>query len=191
MNAQEAFFAFYTLLLGLGMAGLLTGFAGVVRRHRTREIGTVGAMLGVLIIFEFLTAWSGAARFVTVDDARVAALLLPFLTGACYVLASVLLFPDFGEFDEIGSVGDYIRGQVRTLALLLFAANALLIALEFPDVWESYRHDPNYLTFYLPYNGGILACYAVMIAAPRRRIAALAMVALLLLYTGIFAIRRV
>lgn len=173
MTAQDAFFAFYTLLLGLGIAGLLSGLAGIVRRHRTRQIGGVGAMLAVLILFEFLTAWSGAARFVTVDDARVASLLLPFATGACYFLASVLLFPDAADEGGMADVKTYIAGQVRTLASLLFAANLLLILLEVPDVLAKAPRSPGYLAF------------------PRRRAAGLAMAALLLVYVVVFALRRV
>ena len=62
MSQSDAFIAFYTLLLGLGLAALLTGFADVLRRHRLREVGAVGALLSSLIIFEFLTGWSGADR---------------------------------------------------------------------------------------------------------------------------------
>lgn len=62
MNQSAAFIAFYTLLLGLGIAALLTGLADIMRRHRLREVGLVGGLLSVLIIFEFLTGWSGSTR---------------------------------------------------------------------------------------------------------------------------------
>lgn len=62
MNQSAAFIAFYTLLLGLGIAALLTGLADIMRHHRLREVGLVGGLLSVLIIFEFLTGWSGSTR---------------------------------------------------------------------------------------------------------------------------------
>jgi len=186
MSPSDAFIAFYTLLLGLGMAALLTGFAGVVRRHRTLEIGATGLLLSVLIIFEFLTGWSGATRTFSGSDSNVLTLLLPFGTGACYFLASVLIFPEPGESDQDGGVGAYIASQVRTIAILLFAANLLLIGAELPFVSAKMPSDPSYFwAFYLPYNGAILFCYAVMIAAPKRGIAVGAMLGLVMIYAWV------
>ena len=191
MSQGEAFIAFYTLLLGLGIAALLTGFADVLRRHRLREVGAVGALLSSLIIFEFLTGWSGATRAFANSEAKVLSLLAPFGTGACYFLASVLMFPVPGEIGE-RSFRDYVGGQVRTIALLLFTANSLLVLAEIPSTMSRSAIDPPYFWwFYLPYNTAILGCYAVMIAAPRRRIAIAAMVALLAIYAWITGAGRV
>ena len=190
MSQGDAFIAFYTLLLGLGLAALLTGFADVLRRHRLREVGAVGALLSSLIIFEFLTGWSGADQFVNAD-ANVVSLLPPFGTGACYFLASVLIFPVPGELGE-RSVREYVAGQVRTIALLLFAANALLVLAEVPSIVSKSAINPSYFwRFYLPYNASILGCYAVMIAAPKRSVAIAAMVALLAVYTWVTGSGRI
>ena len=191
MNQADAFLAFYTLLLGLGLAALLTGLAGTMRRHRLREIGWTGALLAILVVFEFLSAWSGASRSFRGADAHIAGLLLPLGTGACYLLASVLLFPDPGDAHREGEIGAYVAGQVRTVAALLLAANLLLIVQEFPDVIESARRQPAYLAFYLPYNGAILVSYAVMVSAPRRGIAIAAMAALLAVYLLVTLTQRV
>ena len=184
MSEGDAFIAFYTLLLGLGLAALLTGFADVLRRHRLREVGAIGALLSTLIIFEFLTGWSGADQFVH-SNANVVSLLPAFGTGACYFLASVLIFPVPGELGE-RSIRDYVAGQVRTIASLLFAANALLVLAEIPSVLSKSAINPLYFWwFYLPYNASILGCYAVMIAVPRRPVAIAAMAALLALYAWV------
>lgn len=184
MSEGDAFIAFYTLLLGLGLAALLTGFADVLRRHRLREVGVAGLLLCILIIFEFLTGWAGADLFVD-SNANVVSLLPPFGTGACYFLASVLIFPIPGELKE-RSVRDYVAGQVRTIALLLFAANALLVLAEIPSVSSKTAIDPFYFwRFYLPYNASILGCYGLMIAAPKRPVAIAAMVALLAIYAWV------
>ncbi len=191
MSQGEAFIAFYTLLLGLGLAALLTGFADVLRRHRLREVGAVGVLLSSLILFEFLTGWSGATRAFANSEAKVLSLLAPFGTGACYFLASVLMFPVPGDLGE-RSVGDYISEQVRTIASLLFAANALLVLAEIPATLSKSAIDPTYFWwFYLPYNAAILGCYAAMIAAPKRQIAIVAMVALLAIYAWITGSGRV
>lgn len=108
MNQVDAFLAFYTLLLGLGVAALLIGFAGRMRQHRSREIGWPGALLAILIVFEFLSAWSGASRNFRAADAHIAGLVLPLGTGACYFVAAILLFPDPGEVGRDGYIRNYV-----------------------------------------------------------------------------------
>ena len=151
----------------------------------------MGALLSSLIIFEFLTGWSGATRAFANSEAKVLSLLTPFGTGACYFLASVLMVPVPGEIGE-RSFRDYVGDQVRTIALLLFTANSLLVLAEIPSTMSRSAIDPLYFWwFYLPYNAAILGCYAVMIAAPRRAIAIAAMVALLAIYAWITGSGRI
>ena len=118
MSPSDAFITFYTLLLGLGLAALLTGFAGILRRKRLRDVGLLGLLLRVLIVFEFLSGWAGALRTFRHADVNIGSLALPFGTGARYFMASVLVFPEPGEIETIG-VGPYISGQVRTIAFFL------------------------------------------------------------------------
>lgn len=77
------------------------------------------------------------------------------------------------------------------MAALLLAANLILIGQEVPDVIEETRLSPDYLAFYLPYNGAILLCYAVMVVAPRRIIAVAATAALLAVYLVVTLAQRV
>ena len=183
MSSSEAFVAFYTLLLGLGLAGLLTGFAGVMRRRQLRQVGISGWLLSVLIIFEFLTGWSGATRSFTHADAKVLMLLAGFGTGACYFLASVLIFPEPGEQAWAEGVGVYIADHIRMVALLLLAANVLLVVAEIPSTVAQTARDPFYLWgFYAPYNGAILLCYAAMARWPRHRFTPVSMIVLLVIY---------
>jgi len=191
MSPSDAFITFYTLLLGLGVAALLTGFAGILRRKRLQEVGLLGLLLCVLIVFEFLSGWAGALR--TFHDANVnmASLALPFGTGACYFMASVLVFPEPAEIETVG-VGPYISRQVRTIAFLLFAANLMLIGAEIPYVRATATTDPARIWyFYLPYNGAILACYAILMAVRSRRIAIAAMAALIAVYAWVAVTLRI
>lgn len=191
MSASDAFITFYTLLLGLGVAALLTGFAGVLRRKRLREIGMIGLLLCVLIVFEFLSGWAGALRTFRNVDADIASLVLPFGTGACYFMASVLIFPEPGDIEEMG-VGSYISGQVRTIAAFLFVANLMLIGAELPHERAVFETDPAHIwLFYVPYNAAILACYGVMMATRSRSIAICAMVTLIFVYAYVTITRAI
>jgi hypothetical protein len=191
MSPSDAFITFYTLLLGLGVAALLTGCAAILRRKRLRDVGLLGLLLCVLIVFEFLSGWAGAMRTFRNADVNIASLALPFGTGACYFMASVLVFPEPGEIETL-DVGSYIAGQVRTIAFFLFAANLLLIGAELPYVRATLATNPARIwSFYLPYNGAILACYAVLMAVRSRMIAISAMIALIAVYTWVTVTLRI
>lgn len=183
MSPSDAFVTFYTLLLGLGLAALLTGLAAILRRKRLRDVGLLGLLLCVLIVFEFLSGWAGALRTFSHEDVNIASLALPFGTGACYFMASVLVFPEPGEIETVG-VGPYISGQVRTIAFFLFAANLMLVGAEHSYVRATLTTNPAHIWFfYLPYNAAILACYAVLMAV-RSRTAAIAAMGILI---GVYA----
>ena len=191
MSPSDAFITFYTLLLGLGLAALLRGFAGILRRKRLRDVGLPGLLLCVLIVFEFLSGWAGALRTFRHADVNIASLALPFGTGACYFMASVLVFPEPGEIETVG-VGSYISGQVRTIAFFLFAANLMLIGAELPYVRATFATNPARIWFfYLPYNGVILACYAILMAVRSRRIAIAAMALLIGVYAWVTVTLRI
>jgi hypothetical protein len=185
VSPSDAFITFYTLLLGLGVAALLTGFAGVLRRKQLRDVGILGLLLCILIVFEFLSGWAGALRTFRSVDVNIASLALPFGTGACYYMASVLMFPEPAEVENV-SVSAYISGQVRTIAFFLFAANLMLVGAEFPHERAAFVIDPTHIwLFYLPYNASILACYGIMMRTGSRRIVIAAMIALILVYTWV------
>ena len=190
MTNGEAYSAFYTLLLGLGVAAMLTGLADVMRRKALREIGVNGWLLLVLILFEFLTGWVSSAGAMTLDEgAWAGALLLPFLTGACYFLVAVLLFPD-AERRAGGGMSDYIANQTRTIALLLLAANTFLLTAEADHFRDQFANNAvRFWTFLLPYNAAILIAYAAIAGWPRRRIATIAMAALALVYIAAMLFR--
>ena len=97
-------------------------------------------------------------------------------------MASVLIFPEPGDIEEMG-VGSYISGQVRTIAAFLFVANLMLIGAELPHERAVFETDPAHIwLFYVPYNAAILACYGVMMATRSRSIAICAMVTLIFVY---------
>ena len=191
MSPSDAFITFYTLLLGLGVAALLTGFAGILRRKQLRDVGIAGLLLCILIVFEFLSGWAGALRTFRNVDVDIASLALPFGTGACYFMASVLIFPEPGEIETAG-VGAYIFDQMPTIAFFLFAANLMLVGAEFPHERAVFASDPGHiLRFYVPYNAAILVAYGVMMVVRSRRIALVAMTTLVLVYTWVTAARLI
>jgi len=81
---------------------------------------------------------------------------------------------------------------VRTIAFLLFTAYLTLDIAESPAIIAKSAATPGFFWgSYMPYNSAILACYAVMIAAPRRKIAVFAMVALQLIYAWVTLVWKI
>lgn len=169
---------------------LLTGVANVFRYRRVREAGPLTVLLTILIIFEFLSGWAGADNSFNRVNADIATLLLPFGIGACYFVAAVLMFPDAGE-TQGASIEDYVSGQVRTIAVLLLIANALLLWAENDAIRFKAATNPSFWSFYLPYNGAILGCYALAAATRARRVQIAALAVLVIVYLGVTISQRV
>jgi hypothetical protein len=57
MNGFEFLFSFYSLLLGLAVANVATGFADIWRGRRETPVGTPTVLLGLLILFSAAQQW--------------------------------------------------------------------------------------------------------------------------------------
>ena len=68
----------------------------------------------------------------------------------------------------------------------------MLIGAELPYFRGTFATDPARIWFfYLPYNGAILACYAILMAVRSRRIAVAAMAALTVIYAWVTVTLRI
>lgn len=57
MDRFAFFFAFYGLILGLGVAELLGGFAGMVRAHALKKMETQTALVALLTFVLIVATW--------------------------------------------------------------------------------------------------------------------------------------
>ena len=102
MDRFAFFFAFYGLILGLGVAELLSGFAGIVRAHALKKLEAQTALVAlltfVLIVATWVDTWT-MDRSITLDFAD---LLSPILLATFYYLAAAVIFPrDPGQFPHL------------------------------------------------------------------------------------------
>ena len=68
----------------------------------------------------------------------------------------------------------------------------MLIGAELSYVRATFAINPARIWFfYLPYNGAILACYAILMAVRSRRIAIVAMAALIAVYSWVTVTLRI
>lgn len=97
MSAFEYVFAFYSLVLGLAAAEVVSGFAEMWRDRRRVEIGVSTPLLALCVLLGVMNAWiSFWARRDTLE-VGAEAMVLAVLTALPYVFVSRLLFPRAGE----------------------------------------------------------------------------------------------
>ncbi|MDF7777411.1 hypothetical protein P1X14_19295 [Sphingomonas sp. AOB5] len=172
--------AFYGVLLGLGVAELLNGFANLLREKNPPKLGWVIPLLGLLILTEmianFADAWS---NFRTLEVGLVE-FVPPALIGILYYVAAVTLMPR--ELNDWTSLTDYFYRRRRWIVGSLICANLLVIAVSAPRLLPYViAAGTRGITVYIVAQFWLLGGYLVLLFANRPRVS-LPAIALLLLY---------
>ena len=132
MSRFEFFMAFYGLLLGLGVAELLGGFANLLRQKSAPRLGLVTPIIGAIVLVEmlanFIDAW---VKFQDIDIA-LAPLLVPTLIGLIYFVVAVIVIPR--DPAEWNSLDEYMALRRRWIVGLLILANMLIASMEFTRI---------------------------------------------------------
>jgi hypothetical protein len=183
MSKFEFFFAFYGLLLGLGVAELLQGVGSVVRARRIQSVGLqTGLMaLGLLVVMmlTWLDAWTSLNRV----ELNMGSLAGPVAVAVCYYLAAVIVFPK--AIEEWESLDTYYAERKRYAVGLMIVAELVITFVIFRDYWaEQLRDNPDrFWQRSVPINGAILLTFAILFLARRRAVNIAAWIALILLFT--------
>jgi hypothetical protein len=183
MSKFEFFFAFYGLLLGLGVAELLQGVGSVVRARRIRSVGMqTGLMaLGLLVVMmlTWLDAWTSLNRV----ELNMGSLAAPVAVAICYYLAAVIVFPKANE--EWESLDAYYAERKRYAVALMIVAELLITFVIFRDYWaDQLRDNPDrFWRRSVPINAAILVTFGILFLARRRAVDIGAWIALILLFT--------
>lgn len=125
MSPTDLIFAFISLLLGLGIAEVLGGFARsiAVRRKENSEVrlGTLTPLVAIFIVVDLTSFWLLAYDFR--DQFRATFPMLVGVLAICgfYYIVAYLVFP--GEPDEWRSLDDYYDRQRRMLIGGILGAN--------------------------------------------------------------------
>lgn len=182
MDRFSFFFAFYGLILGLAVAELLSGFAGMVRH---RALGKIEAQTALLALFTFISicvtwidAWN-ELRSITLD---FAGLWAPILLATAYYLAAAVIFPH--EPDQYANLGAYYAGRKTFVIGAIWAAVLLEVVASSSWFETIFRSDPGFFWYFLvPYNFAMNACFLalLLVRARRANIVLLAVQTLLLL----------
>ena len=93
MDNFSYFVTFYSLVLGLSLTELLSGFARLVRARALGRLEPQTALVALLTLIIIVATWVDgwvALRSVTVD---LAGLWAPVVMAICYYLAAAVIFP--------------------------------------------------------------------------------------------------
>jgi hypothetical protein len=141
VNGFEFLFSFYSLLLGLAVANVATGFADIWRGRRETLVGTLTVLLGLLVLFsaaqQWMSFWRGRDSL-TMGPWQI---LVSIAVALPFVFISRAMLPR--ERDTWRSLDDYYMAHRRVLlAVLLIPAVASIsynCALRnFPDRSEAF-----------------------------------------------------
>lgn len=171
----EFFMTFYSLLLGLGVAELMLGFANILRAKVRPQLGLLTPLLGVAIFLQamatFLDAW------LKLQDVALnfRGLAIPTLIGICFFVLGTIATPR--DLEDWPNLDDYFYRTRRWTIGLLLAVNILIIGYEIPMVLELYRSGKTATVIrYLITNGALMALVLTALFARPRAVVATALV---------------
>ena len=151
MDKFSLFFAFYSLILGLAITELLSGFGQFVRSHSLHKLGAQTALLALYTFIAITATWIDAFKALRTVNLDVESLWAPILTSTAFYVAAVVVFPsraaDFERLDE------YFAEHKRLVIALLIAAELLVTYTFLPFMEQGYRNRrASFLLFYLPFH---------------------------------------
>ena len=181
MSQFEFFMTFYSLLLGLGVAELMLGFANILRAKVRPRLGLLTPLLGVAIFLQamatFLDAW------LKLQDVALnfRGLAIPTLIGICFFVLGTIAVPR--DFEDWPSLDEYFTATRRWTMGLLLAVNLLVIGYEIPMVAALYTSGKTATVLrYAIVNGALLALVLTALLARPRAVIAAALVGMILFF---------
>ena len=93
MDRFSFFFAFYGLILGLAVAELLGGFAGIVRAHALKKLEAQTALVALLTFVLICATWVDTFTMDRAITLNFGDLWAPILVATFYYLAASVIFP--------------------------------------------------------------------------------------------------
>ena len=143
MSGFEFLFSFYSLLLGLAVANVATGFADIWRGRKDTVVGTATVLLGILILFsaaqQWMSFWRGRDSL-TMGPWQI---LVSIGVALPFVFISRAMLPR--EQDAWQSLDDYYMAHSRVLLAVLLIPPVASISYNFalgnfPDLSEAFDH---------------------------------------------------
>ena len=168
MDKFSFLFGFYGLLLGLAVAELLSGFAGLARRFRIRDIDGLIKVLAGYVFLDICSIWIDAFNTLKGADLNLRDLFPPIMVATFLFLAAAMTFPREG--DEAADIKQYFHRRKGFVAAMLIGAELSLTITFIPRYQLALLDRPmEFWLWHVPYKLAIVASFiALMIAKSRR-----------------------
>lgn len=181
MDRFAFFFAFYGLILGLGVAELLGGFAGMVRAHALKRMEAQTALVALLTFILICATWVDTwtmDRSITLnfDD-----LWPPVLLATFYYLAAAVIFPrDPREYPHLRA---YFAARRKFIIGMLFAAELVDFYANRAFLIDRYHRNPAaFWGWNVPYNIAIKGVFLALFLVRGRRATIVLLTAQILIF---------
>jgi hypothetical protein len=182
MDRFSFFFAFYGLILGLAVAELLSGFAGMVRAHALKKLEPQTALIALLTFIIICATWVDAWTMERSITLNFGDLWAPLLLATFYYLAAAVIFPR--EREQYSHLRAYFAARRKFVVGLLFAAEIVDLAANRGYFEGVYMQQPGYFWGWLiPYNVAIKGCFLALFLVRGRRPTIALLIAQILLFT--------
>jgi hypothetical protein len=176
------FFAFYGLILGLGVAELLSGFAGIVRAHALKKLEAQTALVALLTFVLIVATWVDTWTMDQSITLNFGDLWAPILLATFYYLAAAVIFPrDPGQYAHLRA---YFAARRKFIIGMLFAAELVDVYANRYFFSDAYAHRPGFFWgWIIPYNIAIKGCFLALFLVRGRRATIALLAAQILIFT--------
>ena len=181
MDRFSFFFAFYGLILGLGVAELLSGFAGMVRAHALKKLEAQTALAALLTFVLICATWVDTFTMDREITLNFGDLWAPILVATFYYLAASVIFPrDPRQFSHLRA---YFSARRKFIIGMLFAAELVDLYVNRTYLTDRYYHDPGaFWGWNVPYNIAIKGVFLALLLVRGRRATIALLVAQILIF---------
>lgn len=181
MDRFAFFFAFYGLILGLAVAELLGGFAGMVRAHALRKLEAQTALTALLTFVLIIATWVDTFTMSRSITLNFGDLWAPILLATFYYLAAAVVFPrEAGQYAHLHA---YFAARKRFVVGMLFVAELVDHVTNYGWMMDNYQHNPaKFWGWIIPYNIAIDGCMLALLLVRDRRANVILLSALILLF---------
>ena len=121
-DAFSFMFGFYGLMLGLAVAEVAAGFSRAYDERRTRSLGIVAPLFGILLLVDLITFWMNAWAYRELAEISHLAAFAVALVALLYYFAATQVFPKATETDTLDN---HIMEHRREVAFCVLASNLL------------------------------------------------------------------
>ena len=181
MDRFSFFFAFYGLILGLAVAELLSGFAGMVRAHALKKLEAQTALTALLTFVLIVATWVDTFTMERSITLSFGDLWAPILLATCYYLAAAVIFPR--EPRQYSHLRAYFAARRKFVIGMLFAAELVDFYANRDWFMENYSQSPGFFWGWLiPYNIAIKGCFLALFLVRSRRATIVLLVAQIMIF---------